>query len=325
MLFVSCLKFAYLDFRGPKGHISSVGSSHVAIGSPKRKRRSKKSSPTSAAILPPLDIQQQTLHHHLTRRSAATARKAARVHTVPAMVLSGAAPKSTGISKNSSHPSPFSSSVRPRPHSANHPLHPHRQNQQGQEGSSSTTHHPTAHIGKTPSSSVLLSPIHHRERRIRHHAKGSSPNGTPERHYYHGHHRKVLCTPEKMARRREINKIETVRILRARPAFYPIKEKQTHDLEKLSAYSGHYPHRSGKSSAKLSDLKAILHANQSPNLFDDGSGAHSTNEPSFDLQTHGNPVLGKHITLRMDRAGDLKRKRRHNLVLPPATNLQQRQ
>ena len=124
-----------------------------------------------------------------------------------------------------------------------------------------------------------------------------------------------------MARRREINKIETVRILRARPAFYPIKEKQTMDTEKHSSavYSGH--HRSN-ASAKLSDLKSgssFLHAN--PNIFD---GTGHSNDPLFDLQAHGNPVLGKHITLRMDRAGDLKRKRRHNLVLPPAVNLQQR-
>lgn len=47
----------------------------------------------------------------------------------------------------------------------------------------------------------------------------------------HSHHQpstpvrkspKVLCTPEKMSRNRHLNKIETVRILRAKPAFYPV-------------------------------------------------------------------------------------------------------
>jgi len=163
---------------------------------------------------------------------------------------------------------------------------------------------------------VLLSPIHHR--RTRHHGshlKHSSPHATPERHYYHNHHRKLLCTPEKMARRREINKIETVRILRARPAFYPIKEKQSMDSEK---HSGH--HRSNLS-AKFSDLKTSSHMNATQ-VSNDSAG--QSTEPLFDLQGHSNPVLGKHITLRLDRAGDLKRKRRHNLVLPPTVNLQQR-
>ena len=143
--------------------------------------------------------------------------------------------------------------------------------------------------------------------------KHSSPHATPERHYYNSHHRKLLCTPEKMARRREINKIETVRILRARPAFYPIKEKQTLDTEK------HSGHRSNLSS-KFTDLKSShMNATQVSN---DSSG--QSTEPLFDLQGQSNPVLGKHITLRLDRAGDLKRKRRHNLVLPPTVNLQQR-
>ena len=122
-----------------------------------------------------------------------------------------------------------------------------------------------------------------------------------------------------MARRREINKIETVRILRARPAFYPIKEKQVVDTEKHASTVPSGYHRSN-ASTKLYDLNSsVLHANS--NLFDQIG---NSSDPFCDLQTHGNPVLGKHITLRMDKAGDLKRKRRHNLVLPPAVNLQQR-
>ena len=154
--------------------------------------------------------------------------------------------------------------------------------------------------------------------RARHHGahlKNSSTSNTPERHYYHSHHRKLLCTPEKMARRREVNKIETVRILRARPAFYPIKEKPTIDADKQS---GH--HRSNLA-AKLSDSKGF--SNMTANSNNNDSAGNFTDH-LFDLQGHSNSVLGKHITLRMDRAGDLKRKRRHNLVLPPTVNLQQR-
>ena len=154
--------------------------------------------------------------------------------------------------------------------------------------------------------------------RARHHGahlKNSSTSNTPERHYYHSHHRKLLCTPEKMARRREVNKIETVRILRARPAFYPIKEKPTMDTDKQS---GH--HRSNIA-AKLSDSKGF--SNLTANSNNNDSAGNFTDH-LFDLQGHSNSVLGKHITLRMDRAGDLKRKRRHNLVLPPTVNLQQR-
>lgn len=297
----------------PSRHPSTAGNALVGMGSPKRKRRSKKSTPPSA-ILPPLDIQQQTLHHHLTRRSAA-ARKAARVHTVPAMVLSGASPKSTGIKHQSTHHSSTTASTRPRPHSANQPINSRGQpnSQHGQEALMS---YPSAHVGKNSSSAVLLSPIHHR--RARHHGahlKNSSTSNTPERHYYHSHHRKLLCTPEKMARRREVNKIETVRILRARPAFYPIKEKPTIDTDKQS---GH--HRSNLA-AKLTDSKGF--SNMTANSNNNDSAGNFTDH-LFDLQGHSNSVLGKHITLRMDRAGDLKRKRRHNLVLPPTVNLQQR-
>ena len=130
----------------------------IGMESPKRKRRSKKSTPQSA-ILPPLDIQQQTLHHHLTRRSAA-ARKAARVHTVPAMVLSGAAPKSTGI-KQSHHTISSSVSTRPRPHSATHAMNARGQ-ANSQHGQETLTSYSLNTAGKTPSSAVLLSPIHHR-------------------------------------------------------------------------------------------------------------------------------------------------------------------
>ena len=133
-----------------------MGASLVGMGSPKRKRRSKKSTPP-AAILPPLDIQQQTLHHHLTRRSAA-ARKAARVHTVPAMVLSGASPKSTGI-KQSNHITSNSASIRPRPHSASHPMNSRGQ-PNSQHGQDALASYPVS--SKTSSSAVLLSPIHHR-------------------------------------------------------------------------------------------------------------------------------------------------------------------
>lgn len=101
---------------------------------------------------------------------------------------------------------------------------------------------------------------------------------------------KVLCsTPEKQSRRL-LNKIETVRILRARPAFYPIHK------EKMA---------SNKSSAR------------SVRDFIDGATA-SPGQEYMDLPHN---ILGKHITLRMDRS-ELKRKRGRNLAaLPPSTHL----
>merc|ERR1719412_2124813 len=71
-------------------------------------------------------------------------------------------------------------------------------------------------------------------------------------HQYRGHSHsperkssKVLCTPEKLARRGHhiYNKIETVRILRARPAFYPIRDRvSATSSTKSSAKSSHRGH-----------------------------------------------------------------------------------
>ena len=106
---------------------------------------------------------------------------------------------------------------------------------------------------------------------------------------------KVLCTPERMARRGHIlNKIETVRILRARPAFYPMKDKIQ---DKVSVSSS-------KSSAKS---------------VRDTYGDHHHGIPSssamHDYLELPHNILGKHITLRMDRSEQLKRK--HKRLLPP--------
>ena len=127
------------------------------------------------------------------------------------------------------------------------------------------------------------------------------------------------------SRKREINKIETVRILRARPAFYPasfVKEKSHYRIRGDGSSPSKYASRN------LSELKAaaaILHTSEASSI----NTGHAALSPSIDFELQAqmgtNPLLGKHITLRMDRAGDLKRKRRHNLVLPPAMNLQQRQ
>lgn len=112
---------------------------------------------------------------------------------------------------------------------------------------------------------------------------------------------KVLCTPEKLARRGHIlNKIETVRILRARPAFYPMKDK-------ISVAS------SSKSSAKsVRDTYGDHHPGAS-------SSSGSAYHPHPDYLELPHNILGKHITLRMDRS-ELKRKHRRGLI-PPSTHL----
>lgn len=89
-----------------------------------------------------------------------------------------------------------------------------------------------------------------------------------------GYYRGLTASPEKMARRGQIlNKIETIRILRARPAFYPMKNPK--DVSSTT------------SMAMASD--------------------------PFDLPSN---ILGKHITLRMDR-GEMKKKKR---ILPPTSS-----
>ena len=93
---------------------------------------------------------------------------------------------------------------------------------------------------------------------------------TPTRGLRGGYYRGLTASPEKMARRGQIlNKIETIRILRARPAFYPMKT-----------------HKDVASTSMSSD--------------------------PFDLPSN---ILGKHITLRMDRS-EIKKKKR---ILPPTS------
>jgi hypothetical protein len=94
----------------------------------------------------------------------------------------------------------------------------------------------------------------------------------------------------KVSRRSQINKIETVRILRARPAFYPLKDKISGKGLKSGAL-GNEP---------LSPIQS--------------SG---TDIISLDGLPHN--ILGKHITLMMDRSA-MKRKR----TAPSASNLASR-
>ena len=129
---------------------------------------------------------------------------------------------------------------------------------------------------------------------------------------------KVLYTPEKMARRGHIlNKIETVRILRARPAFYPIKHSNsTSDKVTISSNSNKSSAKSVRDYAALVDVGAAAHAS---------SGSHTagmTPGASYhDYMELPHNILGKHITLRMDRS-EMKRKRGRALAsLPPSTNL----
>jgi len=111
---------------------------------------------------------------------------------------------------------------------------------------------------------------------------------------------KVLCTPERMARRGHIlNKIETVRILRARPAFYPMKDK-------------------------IQDKVSVTSSKSSAKSVRDTYGDHHHGIPSssamHDYLELPHNILGKHITLRMDRS-ELKRKHKRGL-LPPSTSSQ---
>ena len=103
------------------------------------------------------------------------------------------------------------------------------------------------------------------------------------RHHYHRNsaerRHKSVTNPEKYSRRTQINKIETVRILRARPAFYPVKDK--------------FSAKGGKSMNMNEPLSPIT-----------SSG---TDIISLDGLPHN--ILGKHITLMMDRSA-MKRKRK---------------
>ena len=139
-----------------------------------------------------------------------------------------------------------------------------------------------------------------------------------------------LYTPEKMSRRGHhiLNKIETVRILRARPAFYPIKHKSDFNSDKVTITSS----TSNKSSARsMRDYQAALvdvgaasvtgstgvtpGANPGAALPPSGGMTHQ------DYMELPHNILGKHITLRMDRS-EMKRKRGRGLAsLPPSTNL----
>lgn len=140
---------------------------------------------------------------------------------------------------------------------------------------------------------------------------------------------KVLYTPEKMSRRGHhiLNKIETVRILRARPAFYPIKLKSDFNSDKVTITST----TSNKSSARsMRDYAALVDVGAAS--VTGSTGATPGANPGAALTPSGgmthqdymelpHNILGKHITLRMDRS-EMKRKRGRGLAsLPPSTNL----
>jgi len=254
-----------------------------------RKRRLKVSSTSASAgtlQLPPLDISQQTFHG----RSAASARepqhlspgrhkRAMRVHTVPAsMVLH------TATVGSPPPPPPPPLDVANDDDGQASPVHlPKGSPVKKQRPHSASQHH-----------TLLLSPLHHHP-----HPHPYSPSA--ERHarrkQKQAHQLHLKSSPEHHSSRysgsssghhRTINKIETVRILRARPAFYPVAPGST----------SHKSYKSYKSKRIDPDFRT--------------SGGQET----LDLP---NNILGKHITLRMDRAGDLKRKRKSPV---PSTNLQ---
>jgi hypothetical protein len=137
-----------------------------------------------------------------------------------------------------------------------------------------------------------------------------------------------LYTPEKMSRRGHhhiLNKIETVRILRARPAFYPIKLKPDLYSDKVtitSSTSNKSSARSMRDYAALVDVGAASVTGGSTGVTPGASlpptGGMMTHQDYMELPHN---ILGKHITLRMDRS-EMKRKRGRGLAsLPPSTNL----
>lgn len=203
--------------------------------------------------LPPLDINRTILYHHSTRRSA---RKSSRGHTVPVMLATKAS-----IANNAGG----TIAAGKRSHSA----------------ASTAEDQAQAAPPGTPESSHQG----RRSSRGQHHHHRLHTSSSPERKSS-----KVLCTPEKMLRRGHIlNKIETVRILRARPAFYPIKDSGSSKAAFVS---------SNKSSAK--SVRELM------------DGASTSSSAAYHEYMHHqelpNNILGKHITLRMDRS-ELKRKR----------------
>ena len=131
-----------------------------------------------------------------------------------------------------------------------------------------------------------------------------------------------LYTPEKMSRRGHhiLNKIETVRILRARPAFYPIKHKSDFNSDKVTITSS----TSNKSSARSTrDYAALVDvgAGVTPGANSGAALPPSGGMTPQDYMELPHNILGKHITLRMDRS-EMKRKRGRGLAsLPPSTNL----
>ena len=234
-----------------------------AATSPRKKHTRTVMTPSgvqeTTKTLPPLDINRTVLHHHSTRRSA---RKSSRIHsTVPVML---ATKNSLGSSKRS--------------HSA-----------------ASTQDEASGLVPSTTPESLNGGQSRSRSRNHHgHHGRGLT--ASPERKSS-----KVLCTPEKLAassrRGHILNKIETVRILRARPAFYPMKDKVSISSSSKSSaksvretYGGSEIGASGGPSQAYSDYLELPHN-----------------------------ILGKHITLRMDRS-ELKRKHRRGL-LPPSTHL----
>ena len=120
-----------------------------------------------------------------------------------------------------------------------------------------------------------------------------------------------------MARRGHIlNKIETVRILRARPAFYPIKHSNSTDKVTISSNSNKSSAKSVRDYAALVDVGAAAHGSSGSHTAGMSPGA-----SYHDYMELPHNILGKHITLRMDRS-EMKRKRGRALAsLPPSTNL----
>lgn len=116
----------------------------------------------------------------------------------------------------------------------------------------------------------------------------------------------------------QINRIETVRVLRSRPPFFPVKEKFPAAAQAAGSKAVVVPQVS--SSSTLSPFKRANTAAATVSPISALALAVPEADDSMELPRN---ILGTQITLSVNKAGDLKRKRRGNLTaLPPSSNLQ---
>ena len=147
-------------------------------------------------------------------------------------------------------------------------------------------------------------------------------------------------SPDKLPRRQVVNKIETVRVLRARPAFYPLVKVSAVGPSSTSAIQKsrsshhhhhrhhqqqqhhHYPHHLHNHRANLASAASVLAASSSRpiNISSGSSGvaAQGADIQDDDDDASSNSVTGKAIVLKSDPRSELsKRKRRSSAAKTP--------